>query len=210
MIDTANAASKVSFRTCIGPAWSIVRDHWFPLVSGAFIRELLSILAAGLVFAVFVDWKGWCLVLAFIVRCLVWSALQCGYLKFCLNACEHNKVCWKDLFSGSEFSLQMLIATVCVWCAVVLGLVLLIVPGPFCAVRFSLYGFSLVDQKAGALESLLRSHRMLKGYAWCAAKFLLIFCIGSVLGWLSFAFESLLVISLCTLYRQIRAQEASQ
>jgi hypothetical protein len=208
MID---AASEFTFRTCIRTAWLVVRDHWFPLVSAAFLRELLATLAAGLVFAVFVDWKGWNLILVLVVRCLAWSALQCGYLKFCLNVCENNKVCWNDLFSGLNSSLKMAIATACLWCAVVVGLVLLVVPGLFFAVRFSLYGFSLVDQNLSALRSLLMSHRMLKGFSWSAARFLLIYCVGvGILGWLSFAFESLLAISLCMLYKHIRAQEASQ
>jgi hypothetical protein len=99
--NAAGAATKLfTFRTCISTAWSVVREHWFPLICATFLRELLSILAAGLVFAVFVDWKGWNLILALVVRFLAWSALQSGFLKFCLNVCENNKVNWKDLFSG--------------------------------------------------------------------------------------------------------------
>ncbi len=210
MVDTAiNAVSEFGFRNRIGSAWTTVRDHWFSLVSAAFLRELISILAAGIILAIFVDWRGWNLIIAFAVRCLVWSALQAGYLKFCLNLCDKNKVRWKDLFSGFPSCFQMLIATICLWCAVGFGLVFLVVPGLFIAVRFSLYGFALVDQKLSALRSLVISHRMLKGFAWCAAGVVLIYCVGvGILGWLVGVLEPLMVISLCTLYRHIRMQEA--
>jgi hypothetical protein len=204
-----SATNLFTFRTCISAAWSVVRDHWFPLICATFLRELLSILAAGLVFAVFVDWKGWNLILALVIRFLAWSALQCGFLKFCLNVCENNKVNWKDLFSGFNNCLNMMVATVCLWCAVVLGLILLVVPGLFFGVRFSLYGLSLVDQKLGGIRSLSTSNRMLKGFSWYAVGFLLIYFVSGLCGWWSFAFESLLVISLCTLYRHIRSREAS-
>jgi hypothetical protein len=162
------------------------------------------------VFAAFIDWRGWNLVIAFAIRCLMWSALQAGYLKFCLNICDRDKVQWHDLFSGLGSGFQMLIATTCLWLAVGLGLVFLVVPGLFLAVRFSLYGFTLVDKKVSGLKSLVMSHHMLKGFGWCAGGVVLCYCIGVViLEWLGGVLEPLMVVSLCILYRHIRAQEAS-
>jgi hypothetical protein len=204
----ASATSSFGFQTLVGTAWAVMRDHWLSLMTATFVRDLLSILAAGLVFALFIDWKDWSLFLGLIVACLTWCALQCGYLKLCLNVCEHNKICWGDLFSGFNSSLEMLFATVCLWCAVALGLVLLVVPGLVLAARFSLYGVALIDQKLGAEKSLLTSHRMVKGFACYATVLLIIYYLGDVIsGWCSYGLESLLVISLCTLYKHIRSQE---
>lgn len=208
MIDAAiNADPKFGFRNCIGSALLTVRDHWLPLVSAAFLREFVSLLVGCIVFALFVDWRGWNLVVAFVVRCLMWSALQAGYLKFCMSLCE-DKVQWNELFSGFRSCFQMLIATICIWFTVGFGLVFFVVPGLFVAVRFSLSGFALVDQNLGALRSLATSHRMIKGFAWCATGVLLIYCLGAwLLGLVAGMLEPLMVISLCTLYKHIKMRE---
>jgi hypothetical protein len=204
----ARATSNFGFQTLAGTAWALMRDHWLSLMVATFMRDLLSILAAGLVFALFIDWKDWSLLLGLIAACLTWCALQCGYLRLCLNLAEHNKVRWGDLFSGFSSCLEMLCATVCLCCAVGLGLVLLVVPGLVLAARFSLYGVALIDQKLSAEKSLLTSHRMVKGFAWYAAALLIIYYLGDMIsGWCSYGLESLLVISLCTLYKHIRSQE---
>jgi len=206
-----NVGTQFGFRATLATAWLTVREHWFSLVLAAFLREFIALVAAGLAFSFLVDWKGWNLVAAFAVRCLAWSTLQPGYLRLCLNLCKTNQVQLRDLFSEFSSALQMLIATLCLWAAVTLGLLLLIVPGLVLAVRLSLYGLVLIDQKLGALRSLLGSHHMLRGFSRYASVMLLIYCIGIVLlGWLSWAFESFLVISLCTLYQRIRAEETSQ
>jgi hypothetical protein len=208
--NTADAGSEYSLRRCVRTAWAVIQSHWFSLVSAAFLRDLISLLAAGLVFVVLIDWKGWNLVAACVVRCLAWSAVQCGYLQFCLNICDKNVVQWKDLFCGIRFSLQMLIATACLWMGVALGLIILIIPGVFVAVRCSLYGFAMVHQKLGPLSSLLRSHRMLTGYGKMAGGLLLIYFLGaSIFGLWFYAFEAFMNISLCTLYKHIREQEAT-
>jgi len=204
----ANADGEFGFRTWLGRSWAIVCKHWFLLLTATFVRELLSIVAAGLVFAIFIDLKGWNILIALVVRCVVWSALQAGYLKLCLNVCQNDKVQWKDLFSGLSFSLQMLIATACLWIAIILGLIVLVIPGLLLSVRLSLYGFVLVDQRSDALRSLLSSYRMLKGFARYAAVSLIVYLIGSTVAGILFpAFQLLSDISLCALYKHICGQE---
>jgi hypothetical protein len=206
----AVAGDKLGFGVLLGKSWAVVREHWFALMVATFLRELLAILAAGIVFAIFVDLRGWNFAIALIVKIVVWSVLEVGYLKLVLNLCRTGAIQWKDLFSGSAMlGLQMLMATVCLWLAVVLGLVMLVVPGLIVAARLCLYGLVLVDQRYGALKSLSISNRMIKGFGWQAAGLMLIYCVGSVVvSLVPFAFEVLLVVSLCTLYDEIRAREA--
>jgi len=206
--NSVTARSNFGFRTCISSGWAVVRDHWVILVFAVFLRELLSIVAAGLIFCLFVDWRGWNMLVAMIARCIVWSALEAGYLRLSLELCQKRKTQLKELFSGLSYTGQMFLATICLWLAVILGLVVLIVPGLIFIVRYSLYGYILVDQRSNALKSFSTSSRMLKGYAWCAAGLISICSIGIVfVGWLSYLFESLQVMSLCILYLHLRTQE---
>lgn len=209
MIDEASRSNPpFGLRECASSAWAIVRDHWFPLALAEFFCEIIAILIAGSIFALFIDWKGWNFVIAIVSGCFAWSFLQSGYLKFCLEVCYTNKVSWGAFFSGMSYGLQMLISIICLWVAVGLGLVLFIIPGLFCAVRFCLSGFALVDQNLDAFKSLSVSNRMLKGFTGYAAAILGLTCLGvGMVGWLYGVLQPFKIISLAVLYRHIRARE---
>ncbi len=198
---------KFGFKKSLAATWITIRDYWFILMTTAFLRELISIVMAGLVFMLLGNLRIWNITIALLVRFVVWSALQGGYLRLCLNATKNDQVKWSDLFSGLRFCLPMLLATLCFSVAVAFGLVLLIVPGLILLVRFSLFGLVLVDQNAGPLKSLRTSHRMITGFARYAAGFLLLYVIGVLISGLHLAFEPFLVIALCVLYNHIRAHE---
>jgi hypothetical protein len=74
------------------------------------------------------------------------------------------------------------------------------------AVRFCLYGFALVDEKAGPIKSLSTSLRILRGFEWPTVAFLLIFLLGSIITGLDFAFQSFLTVSLAMVYQRATAE----
>ncbi len=66
------------------------------------------------------------------------------------------------LFSGGEFLLKGFVAYILYWAMIVIGLVLLIVPGIIVIVRFGMYQNAIVDKNMGIIESL--------GYSWNLTK----------------------------------------
>jgi hypothetical protein len=208
---SAITKAKFSFRQCMTNAWQDIRDHWFALVVAAYLRNLIASLAFGLTFCVVLPWKDWGIWIALAVGMIVAAGMHCGFLKLCFNLRETKTVCWKDLFSQFGTSFDMLIATICMYCATGLGLVCLIVPGLFLIVRFSLYSTLLVDKKMDAEKAISESYRMLKGYGGYAAVFMLIYCIGAfLLEWWSCAFEIVFVLCLWELYKHICAAEETK
>jgi hypothetical protein len=206
----AGEMSEFGFKQWFASAWAIVRERWFLLMMAAFLRELISIIAAGLVFALVVDLKLWNLVIAGLTRFVVWSALQGGYLKICLNSSRKNSVGYRDLFSGLPFCLSILISTTCFWLSIVLGLVIFIVPGLILLVRCSLYGLAIVDQKSDAMPSLLTSYRMLNGFVKYVSVLLLMYCLfGTIVAPFTCAIDMFFAILLCILYDRIRMHEAN-
>jgi uncharacterized membrane protein len=177
-------------------------------VLASFLRDWLSILAAGLVFSGFIQFKAWALLVAFVAHALVWSGLQCGYLRLCLNLRKNNQVRWSDLFSGFPRTIQMLLATVLFWMAIVLGCVLLIVPGVIIFVRCSLYAITLADQEVGPLRSLTSSYGMVKRHVWLAAGLASVSLLGGLIVWVRYLCEALFILSLCSLYEHLKSAEA--
>jgi hypothetical protein len=176
-------------------------------VLASFLRDWLSVLAAGLVFSAFIQFKGWALLVAIMAYVLMWSGLQCGYLRLCLNLRKNNQVRWSELFSGFPRTLQMSVANVLFWMAIVLGCVLLLVPGVILFVRFSLYAITIADQEVGPLRSLSSSYGMLKKYGWLAAGLAPIGLLGQVV-WVRYLCEPLFLLSLCSLYEHIKLAQA--
>jgi hypothetical protein len=202
--------AKFSFKACVTEAWQSLRDHWFQLAVAAYLRDLIAIITFGLTFCIVEPWTDWSLLIALAAGLFVAAGLHCGFLKLCFNLYETKKICWKDLFSQFGAAADMLIATICMYCAVAMGFLCLIIPGIFLMVRFSLYGTVLIDKKIDAEKAISESYRMLKGYGIYAAGFMLILFIGqTLLRWWSCGFEALLVLCLWGLYKHIGAQEES-
>jgi hypothetical protein len=202
--------SEFGFKKWFASGWFTVRDRWFILMMAAFLRDFISLIAAGLAFAFFVDLKGWNIAIAVLMRFIVWAALEGGYLKVCLNTSRQDSVSYRDLFSGLPFCFNILIATTCFWLSVALGLVVFIVPGLIILVRCSLYGLAIIDKKSDAVSSLFTSYRMLSSFTKYVTVLILINCLmGAIAGPLAFLTEILFPVLLCTLYDRIRAQEAN-
>jgi len=203
--------TKLTLRSCLVSSLVVLRDHWPKLLAGAFVRDIIATIAGCLAFAASIDATDWCLWIALACSFVVHSGLQCGYLRFCDYIRQNKKANWKLLFGGFDLTMDMLFATVCLTCAVGLGLILLVVPGLFLATRWSLYGMNLVDQKLDSEKSLAASYKMLKGFGWLALFCTLIYVVGrSILDWWEYGFEALYVVMLWTLYRHIRAQEGRE
>lgn len=82
-----------------------------------------------------------------------------------------GKIVWRLFFANMLSGL-----------VVVLGLVLLIIPGIIFAVWFSFVSFVLVTENLGAMESLKRSKSLVSGYFWAVVgRFLVFFLLIAVL-----------------------------
>ena len=91
---------------------------------------------------------------------------------------------------------------------VVAGLFLLIVPGIYVAVRFQFYGFFVVDEKTGPVESLQRSWEVTDGRVWSLLWLDLILVGINILGMLLFLVGLFVTVPITTLalayvYRQL-------
>lgn len=83
--------------------------------------------------------------------------VQMGLIKVCLKFCDGIKGQLDDLLSSFELLATFIASSILYFLIILGGLILLIVPGIIWAIKFSLYGYFIVDKKLGPVQALKAS-----------------------------------------------------
>ncbi|NOQ42948.1 MAG: hypothetical protein GQ560_00650 [Dehalococcoidia bacterium] len=142
--------------------------------------------------------------LAFVYGILVQGPVQFGVAFAFLKAARGDKLETKDMFEAFKNYWNAVLASLLVFMIIIVGLILLIIPGIFFACKLAFTPYLVVDRKMAVMEALEESWRMTGGHAWkvfligllaipiCIAG-LLCFIVGIIISimWVSLAFASL-------------------
>lgn len=105
-----------------------------------------------------------------------------GLNKIALMFHDGTKPTWKELFLQYPLLLKYLGASVLYGLMVMVGLVLLVVPGVYIAIKYAFFGFVMVDKKTGVMDSLKVSAKLTNGVKWELFGFGIVMCIFNILG----------------------------
>jgi uncharacterized membrane protein len=94
------------------------------------------------------------------------SAVALGLARIALAFCDGRRGRLADLLAEFQHILPYLLAQLLFSAIVTLGLILLIVPGIYLALRLQFFKYFIVDFGAGPLEALARSWDATRGAAW--------------------------------------------
>ena len=134
---------------------------------GFFIGSMLIIfVVVGIVSAIFGQYEnqGTVSVLASLGNLLVETLVDIGIVAFALKAVDHpESVRLTDLWHPQHY-FQYLVAVVLTGIAVIVGLVLLIVPGIIVMLMLLFVKYAVVDKNLGPIEALKESARITKGH----------------------------------------------
>ncbi|MFW5887978.1 MAG: hypothetical protein ACOCUH_04200 [Bacteriovoracia bacterium] len=97
-----------------------------------------------------------------------------GFASLALRTYDQGDVEFSDFFYYKDRFYSYLAATIVASIAISLGMVLLIVPGVFAIVVFSMFPFAHIDQNLTGLESLKRSYQITEDHRWQLFGFLLV------------------------------------
>lgn len=89
-----------------------------------------------------------------------------GVTKITLRFVDGERPRYDDLYTLYPLFFKYLFATILYGLIVFAGLILLVVPGIIWAVRYSQYGFLVVDKSMAPMESLRTSAEMTRGSRW--------------------------------------------
>lgn len=119
-----------------------------------------------------------------------------------------------DFFSFLNSFIDFVFASFLYWLIVAGGLILLVIPGIFWAIKFGQFGYVIVDKGANPIEALKESSRITEGVKWDLLGFYLLSFVITLLGILCLfvgLFVSIPVTSVAQacVYRRISGQQAA-
>jgi hypothetical protein len=127
---------------------------------------------------------------------LISLGVQLGFIKLYIIAGRGQETKYDIILSEMNFgkAFRYLVATVLYVLAVGLGLLLLILPGIYVAIRFGFYGYAMVDRNAGIIESFRLSSQLTKGYKRSLFLLVILAILLNVLGLLAVLYGLLVTI----------------
>lgn len=86
-----------------------------------------------------------------------------GLISIFLNLVRNKKANWEDLFSQYSKALNFFLATILVSVMVIFGIILLIVPGIYLAIRYQFFAAYIIDKNLGVMDALKASWKLTEG-----------------------------------------------
>lgn len=105
-------------------------------------------------------------VIALLVGIISWvvsTVMQMGLYKVPLMLVDGKQPSYSDLFSSYRLFFPYLLATIIYSLLVFAGFILLIIPGIYFSIKFSLYGYFIIDKGAGPIAALKMSSAATNG-----------------------------------------------
>jgi uncharacterized membrane protein len=190
----------------IKQAWEIVKKN-VQIVALLMVAFVVYQVVQGWVTGFFGDSPIAALVsLAFTVLTLF---LEIGFLKIVLKLVDGHKAEIQELWAYPQYLLRMIGATLVYAIIVTVGLILLIVPGIYLAIRLQFYSYYIVDKNTGAIDSLRMSWKLTEGNMINIFLFMLILLGLNILGALALLVGLLVTvpvsfIAVTLLYRKLQ------
>jgi hypothetical protein len=161
-----------SIRKAINFAWATYKEHY-----GLFAAMILTFFASWVVLevAVVVGQKHGLLLwtVAHLIFFLFFAGLEVGRIQVCLALLDEKQVSYSDIFRGLHLGIKFFAAQSIYLVMVLVGLVLLIIPGIYFGIRYSLFGFYFVEGNSDLKQSFQQSAVTSQG----SMRFLLLFFI---------------------------------
>ncbi len=145
--------------------WGVMKDNiWFfvGVLAVAWVIAGVPHLIAGILQKESIS-------LSFIFRIIGWVAdiiVSIGLIAIALKFLDNQQPRFEDLFSFKPFFWKYLGASILTGLVVWLGLILLIVPSIYWALKFQFFGYFVVEQGCDPVEAMRRSSRITYTVKW--------------------------------------------
>ena len=134
-----------------------------------------------------------------------------GLIKICLRFCDGEKGEFSDLFSCYPLFFNYLIGSILYWLIILVGLILLIIPGIIWAIQFQYYSYLIIDRGLGPIDALKKSSEITKGVKWDLFVLSIVLGVINLLGLIClvvglFATIPTTMVAIAFVYRKLLAQ----
>lgn len=177
------------------------RRPWF-FVGATFVILLLSGLISGLTSGIDTALTGSAeepTLIGTVVNLGLGTLLSMGATAFYLAAHDNPDAADLSLLWHPRPFWKFLVASILLALAVIVGLVLLIVPGVILGLMFMFATFVVIEREFGPIEALSESNRLTRGHKWPLFGFVLLLILINLLGLIAFVVGLLVSIPVSTL-----------
>lgn len=129
-----------------------------------------------------------------LVSFVVQSVLEMGAIRIVLNIRAGHKAEFANLISEMSQLLNFILAQILVLVVVMIGTMLLIIPGIIATVGLFFVPYIVIDKKLGPVEAMKESWRLTKGHKWNLLWFGSILIIMNMLGMMAFGIGLLVTL----------------
>lgn len=147
-------------------SWEAVRKNFGFLIAFGFLVALTLLGFFFLIGLVADRNEGLASLLGLLLQIGMNSLLPTGGIAISLKLCDGTKPEWEHFLCPAKTILFYYIGSLIYGMFVTVGLILLVVPGIYFAIRFSLMGYFIVDLGVDPIEGLKRSWESTQGRVW--------------------------------------------
>jgi uncharacterized protein DUF975 len=146
-----------------------------------------------------------------IASLFIQGVIQMGLIRIALRFSDNEKGEFADLFCCFSLFFKYLLGSILYILIVLVGMVLLIIPGIIWAIEFQFFSYFIVDKNLGPIEALKRSSAITDGAKWNLFLFWLLLAGINFLGALAFliglfATIPTTMVALAFIYRKLLPQ----
>jgi hypothetical protein len=137
--------------------------------------------------------------------------ISIGIIKITLKFCDQETTSYRDLFSAYRLLGNYILGSIIYGAVVCVGLILLVIPGLYIAIKFQFYSYLIVDKNLGPIEAFKKSAILTKGVIQNLALFWLMLAGINIMGFIALGVGLLATIPVSWLansyvYRRLQLQ----
>lgn len=153
------------------------------------------------------DGKGLIAIIGFLIGLAASTVVSIAYSRMALSVTAREDMSWDKLWAPEHFW-NMLGTTILQGIVILVGLVLLIIPGIYAALVLSMSQLVVVDKKLAPVAALKESYRLTKGHVWQLLFFMLAILVLNIVGVLAlfvglFVTIPITIIAVACVYRKL-------
>lgn len=151
---------KFMISEVFGTSWKYTKSQIWVL-AGLFIGYLIL---SSLISVLFMPAQGWVgKTVANLLSAVILSAFMLGYIKNMFQTLDGEEPQFSAYGSQARKIVTYFVASLICYVAIAIGMILLVVPGIYLALRLQFYGQFIVEEDCGITESLKRSWEITQG-----------------------------------------------
>jgi len=158
-------ANSPSIRTAYEFAWGIYKENF-----GLLVACMLTLLASWVILEVIVvagQWYGVILwLIAHVSFFIIFAGLEIGFIRLCLALHDGGKAQYSDLFHELRNGVKFLIVQLAYFSTVLIGSVLLIVPGGYLGTKFTFHAYFFLEGNPTLNQSFKKSANLSQNSMW--------------------------------------------